>query len=243
MLNQTWVVGGRVLRQLANDRRFLALSMIVPIALMYVLDVFFEAANRPFFDPAGFVPPVAAFIVHFLTYVLCAIVLVRERTSQTLTRMFVSGYRRAGVIGGYVLAYSLIATVQSLIVLVALNALFDLDYTLETSAAMYGVIWLLAVISIALGIFVSNFARNEGQVLPMIPLVLVPSLFFSGMIVSLDKMPDWANWLSWATPMYYANNAIQAILESSPVLSHTLALLAYGCGVMLLAVLTLRERV
>ena len=37
MLNQVLAVASRVLRQLVHDKRFLALSLIVPLALIYVL--------------------------------------------------------------------------------------------------------------------------------------------------------------------------------------------------------------
>ena len=242
MLSQIGAVARRVLQQLIRDRRFLALSIVVPVVVIYMLFLFFDAVNRPFFDETEFVPAIGAFIVHFLTYVLSAIVLVRERTQQTMMRMFVSGYRHVSVIIGYVAAYSLIATVQSLIVLIALNQLFALEYSITDMLGMYAIIWLLAVISIALGIFVSNFARNEGQVLPMVPLVLMPSVFFSGIIVSVDILPDWVSVLSYTTPMFYANNAIDAIGADFSVIALG-GLILYGVVVMGLAVLTLREQV
>lgn len=241
MINQTTAIGTRVLKQLAHDRRFIALTLLAPVLIIFMLHIFFEAVDRPFFDQATFVPPVGAFMVHFLTYVLCAIVLVRERTAETLARMFVSGYRRTSIIGGYVLAYSVIATVQSLLVLVELNWLFGLHYDAAIFLQLYGVIWLLAIISIALGILVSNFARNEGQVLPFVPVVLMPSVFFSGMIVSVDALPGWAQALSIISPMYYANGVIKAITGTGDA-GLLAGLVAYGAVVMTLAVLTLRER-
>jgi ABC-2 type transport system permease protein len=241
MLNQTAAVTTRVLKQLSHDRRFVGLSLVVPIVVIYLLWVFFDAVNRPFFNVNTFIPPVSAFIVHFLTYVLCAIVLVRERSAHTLERMFVSGYRRLSIIGGYLAAYSLLATVQSLIVLVMLNALFELNYDAATFLSMYVVIWLLAIISIALGILVSNFARNEGQVFPFIPLVIMPSVFFSGMILSIDLLPNWVAPLSYTTPMFYANEVIQDIIGAGGNAALLVGLVAYGVAILALAVTTLRE--
>src|SRR5579859_4792015 len=51
------------------------------------------------FEPTQIAVPLGAFIVHLITYLLCALVLVRERTAQTLGRMFVSGYRQFEIIG------------------------------------------------------------------------------------------------------------------------------------------------
>jgi ABC-2 type transport system permease protein len=240
MFSQILSVARRVLSQLRHDRRFLVLSIVAPLAIVYMLSLFFDAVDRPFFDEKAFVPPIAAFLVHFLTYMLCAVGLVRERTQATLTRMFVSGYRRGSIIGGYMLAFSLLATIQSLLVIFELQFLFQLDYELPRFVALYFVIWMLALMSIALGIFVSNFARNEGQVLPMIPLILVPSVFFSGLIVPVDKLPAWAGVLSLITPTYYANNAIQALKEAVDY-NLMLALLAYGVVILALSVFTLRE--
>lgn len=242
MYQQTSAVAIRVLRQLARDHRFVGISMVVPVVMIVMLWIFFDAAANPIRDVSGFIPPAAAFIVHFITYVLCAIVLVRERTAHTLERMFVSGYRRASIIGGYVIAYTLIATLQGLIVLLELNWLFEMGYSAQILLKMYVVIWLLAVISIALGIFVSNFARNEGQVFPFIPLVTMPSVFFSGMIVPVDNLPGWISWAAPITPMYYANEIIQSVVGAKGNGMLIFALLAYGIVVMALAVLTLREQ-
>jgi ABC-2 type transport system permease protein len=238
-------VARRVLRQLSRDRRFLALSVIAPLAVIYLLRVFLDSITVPFLDTTALAVPLGAFIVHFVTYVLCAIVLVRERAAQTLQRMFVNGYRRPEIIGGYVLAYSLLATVQSSVVLVELRALFGLAYPHETMLSIYLVIWLLAVISIALGIFVSNFARSEGQVFPLIPLVIVPSVFLSGIVIDVARLPVWAQWLSRAIPLYYANELLQRLTASGAGVAAdwrgVLALVVYGAAVLTLATLTLGE--
>ncbi len=238
-------VSQRVLMQLMRDRRFLVLSIVAPLLVVYLLRVFFDSVDTPIFDPTVFIVPVGAFIVHFITYILCAIVLVRERTAHTLSRMFVNGYQQAEIIGGYLMAYSGLATVQSSLVLIELNLLFDLGYGIQTWLSLYLVIWLLAIISIALGIFLSNFARNEGQVFPFIPLVIFPSVFVSGLIVSVDNMPNWAQALSRVTPLYYANQTIQALIEPGGTLGngleHLIVLPIYGLIVLVLATLTLRE--
>src|SRR5262249_11928584 len=155
---------------------------------------FAAASQPPAFEPKQIAVPLGAFIVHLITYLLCALVLIRERIAQTLGRMFVSGYRQVEIIGGYIAAYSLLATLEGLLVLIELNWLFHLELGARTLASIYLVIWLLAVTSVALGIFVSNFARTEGQILPFIPMVAIPSILLSGVIISVDNLPRWAQW-------------------------------------------------
>jgi ABC-2 type transport system permease protein len=244
-LYRTTAVAQRVLRQLRHDHRFLGLSLVAPLVIIYLLKVMFDSVTSPFFDPTEFVIAYGAFIVHFITFVLTTIVLVRERTAGTLSRMLINGYGRGEVIGGYLLGYSGLATLQSLLVLVELRYLFELDYTLLQFASIYLVMWLLAVISMALGIFISNFARNEGQVFPFIPLVILPSAFLSGVLISVDKMAEWAQWLSRLTPLYYANIILLGLIEPAGALADNWAalggLVLYGAAVLLLAHLTLRE--
>lgn len=238
-------VARRVLRQLAHDRRFLGLSLLAPLLILYVSKAALDSFNTGFFDITRFVVPIGAFVVHFITYILCAIVLVRERTAHTLARMFVNGYRQKDIIGGYVLAYTCLATVQSLLVLSALKVLFHLAYPVSTLLSIYLIIWLLAVISICLGIFVSNFARTEGQVFPFIPMVTVPGIFLSGLVIPVESLPRWAQWLSHATPLYYANQLIQQVILPHATLGHNwprlAALASYGLLVLFLAMGTLRE--
>ncbi len=245
MIGRTLSVAARALRQLQHDHRFLGLSLVAPVLIIYLLKIFFDSVENPLFKPQQFVVPMGAFIVHFLTYVLCTIVLVRERTAQTLARMFVNGYGRAEIIGGYLLAYTTLATAQSALVLTELNWLFDLKFDAGRFLSMYLVIWLLAVISMALGIFVSNFARNEGQVFPFIPLVILPSVFLSGVIVAVEKLPGWAQVLGHLTPLFYANRLVQALVPSGGALSQEMgslgALPLYGAAVLVLATFTLRE--
>ncbi len=243
-LNRTVTVSRRVLQQLLKDHRFLGLSLAAPLLIMYLLKIFFDSLGN--FGPARYVVPAGALIVHFLTYLLCAIVLVRERKAQTLARMFINGFRRSEIILGYLASYTLLATVQTMIVLFELAVVFQLDYSLDKQFSIYLVIWLLAIISISLGILLSNFSENEGQMLPTIPLVILPSVFLSGFLINVDKLPQWAQLLSWLTPLYYANTIVQALIKPSGALGDELpslaGLLGYGVVTLLLATLTLREQ-
>jgi ABC-2 type transport system permease protein len=237
-------VAKRVLRQLQHDKRFIGLSLMVPVAIIYVLYIFFDSLNNPLLNANAYVFPFGAFIVHFLTFVLTAIVLVRERVTETLTRMMVNGYRQLEIILGYLLAYTTLATAQSLVVLTEITWLFKLDYDLATLGSIYMVMWLLAVISMALGILVSNFANNEGQVFPFIPLVILPSIFLSGMVISIEVLPEWAQVLSRFTPVYYATQVLHALVAGGALSDESSALLSlptYGLVVLVLASFTLRD--
>ena len=244
MTGRTFAVAGRVIRQLLGEHRLLGLSVVAPLAIIYLLKLFFDTLP-PTFPAARYAVPVAAFLVHFLSFLLCAIVLVQERTAGTLERMFINGFRRTEVIGGYLLGYLGLATVQAVAAVTEVLLLFGLEYDAGTLAVLFAVVWLLAVASVMLGIFVSTFARSEGQVFPFIPMVIVPSVFLSGLLIDPGLLPGWAEWLGRLLPLRYANNVIQEAIRPRGALAEawpSMAMLAaYSAVLWLLASRTLAE--
>lgn len=244
MLSRTGAVTGRVLSQLRRDHRLVALSLIFPLIVIYFVKVLFDAFAGPGFNISIYVVPYSAFIIHFITIMLTTIVLVRERTTGTLTRMFVSRYDQIEIILGYLTAYTLLGTIQSLGVLVEINWLFELGFEVGLFASLYLIMWLLAVISMAFGILISNFARNEGQALSFFPVVLI-SMILSGIIIPIEKLPEWSQFISYLTPLYYANINIQRLISGDLLLddwSQLLQLISYGILLMVIVILTLREK-
>jgi len=242
-LNRIGAMAGRVLTQLRHDRRQIALSLVFPLVIIYFIKVLLDVLASPFFDPSIYVVPYGAFLVHFITFLVTAIVLVGERTQGTLDRMFISGYRRLEIISGYLLAYTVLSTVQSLLILVELNWLFSLEYSLARFAAIYLVMWLLAVISMILGLLVSNFCRTVGQVIPFVPLILI-SMIVSGVIIPFDKLPGWAQVLGYLSPLFYANEVLQELIKGSNLLDNWVMLVSlplYGAVLLVLSTFTLRE--
>jgi ABC-2 type transport system permease protein len=243
-MRRTFTVARRVVRQLLRNRRFLVLSIVAPLVIIYFLKLFFDTMPE-IFDTARYAVPVAAFLVHFLAFLLCAIVLVQERTAGTLERMFINGFRRTEVIGGYVVGYLGLATFQAVVALAEVIWLFELDYDVQTLATLFVVVWLLAIASVMLGIFVSTFARHEGQVFPFVPLIIVPSVFLSGLLMDVDDLPTWAEWLGQALPLHYANNVIQEVIEPNgslgDVWGNLVVLAGYSVVLLLLASRTLSE--
>lgn len=238
------VVARRVVGQLLRNPRFLVLSVAAPLVIVYLLKLFFDTMPEGF-DTARYAVPVAAFLVHFLAFLLCAISLVQERTAGTMERMFVNGFRRAEIISGYVLGFLGLATFQAVAALAEAIWLFELDYDAGTLAALFAVVWLLAIASVMLGIFISTFARHEGQVFPFVPLIILPSVFLSGLLVDTDELPRWAERLGQAFPLFWANGVIQEVIESGWAFEDVWVgfsvLAGYGAALLLLASLTLRE--
>ena len=211
-MRHIFIIAQRVLLQLKGDRRFLALSIIAPLIIIYFLKLLFDTFP-PMVDVKSFTIPICAFIVHFLSFILCAILLVQERTRGTLQRMMIGGFSKTSIIGGYSLGYFGLATLQAITVLLESIWLFKLNYDSKTIVLLFIVIWLLAIVSVMLGIFISTFAKREAHVLPFIPLIILPSVFLTGLVISPNGLPVWAQIIGKCLPLHYAVNIINEIIK------------------------------
>jgi len=164
-----------------------------------------------------------------------------------MERVFISGYRRIDLVGGYLVGYLGLITLQAVVVTSTVLLLFDLGYDAGTVGLLLVVNWQLAIVSVMLGIFVSTFTRHERHIIPFIPLIILPAFFLSGMLVAVDQLPGWAQILSWLSPLRYANDAIQEIIlpcgDSSGILVNMALLLLYGVILLLVASRTLKDTI
>ena len=240
----TFIIAHRVLIQLKGDKRFLVLSIIAPLIIIYFLKLLFDTFP-PYIDVTSYTIPICAFIVHFLSFILCAILLVQERTMGTLQRMMISGFTKTAIIGGYTLGYLGLATLQTITILTESILLFKLNYGTPTILLMFIVIWLLAIVSVMLGIFISTFAKHEAHVFPFIPLIILPSVFLTGLIIDSSGLPFWAEIIGDCLPLHYALNIINHIIKPEYQVSDTFVdfgiLTGYLFGLLALASITLNE--
>lgn len=243
-MSRALIIGRRVFQQLIHDRRFFVVSIVGPLLIIYFLKIFMDTLS-PAVPVGRYIMPFAAFIVFFLSFLLCAIVLVQERTAGTMERVFVAGYRRTELIGGYVIGYFGLITLQVIVVTIEVLLLFDPGYNAQTVTTLLVVNWQLAMVSVMLGIFVSTFTRHERHIFPFIPLIILPAFFLSGMLVAIEQLPGWAQLLSWLSPLRYANDAIQEIIvpngDNKVIALNMALLLFYGLLLLVVASLTLRD--
>ncbi|MGJ7911177.1 ABC transporter permease [Neobacillus sp. LXY-1] len=161
-----------------------------------------------FFDVLS--PILVGFFVFFFVFIISGIGLLRERTTGTLERLISTPIRRAEVVTAYLIGYGIFAVLQTIIVVIyAINVL---DIVLVGS--IFHVILinlLLALVALSLGILLSSFAASEFQMMQFIPIAVVPQVFFAG-IFPLEGMANWLQVIAKIFPMYYAGDALKAVM-------------------------------
>jgi ABC-2 type transport system permease protein len=204
MTAATWATALRVLAQLRRDPRTVALLIVVPCVLIFLVDQLF--ADRPsVFQTVG-VPLLGLFPLISM-FLVTSITMLRERTSGTLERLLVMPATKLDVLLGYGLAFAAVAAVQAMIVSVVGFGLLDLS-VVNTKVLVVALAVANAVLGMALGLFFSAFARTEFQAVQFMPAVILPQILLCGLLVPRDQMADWLQWISAVLPMTYAYDAL-----------------------------------
>ncbi len=193
----------------------------------------------------------AAFIglvVFFLVFVITAVAFLRERGQGTLERLMASPLRRAEIVLGYMLGFTVLALVQSAEVL-AFSLLVLHVHNVGNVALIFLLEALMAIAAVNLGIFLSMFARTEFQAVQFIPLVIVPQVLLAGIIFPISTEPGPLQALSRVLPLTYAVEGLRNIMIKGADLTWSSLQLDVGvvlgfCIIVILAgATTLRRRI
>ena len=206
-LRITAATTARVLRQLSHDHRTIALLLVVPLVLLFLINALLDG-NQILFDRIGLTMlGIFPFIIMFL---VTSIAMLRERTTGTLERLLTTPLGKADLLAGYGLAFGLAATVQASAATAFAYWVFDLR-TAGRAWLVVIVAAVSAVLGVALGLLASAFARTEFQAVQFMPVIVFPQLFGCGLFVPREQMAGWLQALSDVFPLTYAVQALQQI--------------------------------
>ena len=237
----TVATAARVLQQVRHDRRTLALLMVVPCVLLGLLAWIYQ--NTPVFDALG--APLLGIFPFLTMFLVTSIATLRERQSGTLERLLTMPLGKGDLVGGYALAFGLLATIQALIASGFALLVLGLDVA--------GTAWLLLLVAVvdallgtALGLFLSAFAATEFQAVQFLPAFVLPQFLLCGLLVPRDQLPDVLRWISDLLPLSYAVDAMQTITYdpdgNAAVLGDVAVVLGFVVALIALGAATLRQQ-
>ena len=230
----------RVLTQLRHDPRTVALLIVVPCVLLWLVDAIIDDAafQRVGLPLAGIFPLVSMFLV-------TSIATLRERMAGTLERLMTMPLAKVDLLGGYGLAFAAVATVQALVVMTVAVGALDLEVA--------GPLWVAgllavanAVLGMALGLFLSAFASSEFQAVQFMPAFILPQLVLCGIVAPRSTMARPLELLSGMLPITYAYDGLSRIASDSTVGARVYAdfavIVGFTLAALALGALTLRRR-
>lgn len=164
------------------------------------------------------VPILMGFFVFFFVFLISGMALLKERTTGTLDRLLATPVKRSDIVFGYMLSYGAVAALQTTIIVLSTVWLLKL----KVLGSMIDVILvniLFALVALSFGLLLSTLAQSEFQMMQFIPIIIVPQVFFSG-IIPLDSMANWIQSMGKFLPLYYAGHALsEIVLQGTSILN------------------------
>jgi len=236
----TWATAGRVLSQVRHDPRTIAILLLLPCLLLWLISWMFE--GTPVLDQFG--PLLLGLFPLVVMFIVTSVATLRERTTGTLERLMASPIGKGDVIGGYAIAFALLAVVQAVVL-----TSFTVGVLGMNSRGSLGLIMLVAVLDAilgsTLGLAASALARTEFQAVQMMPVFLFPQLITCGLLMPREAMPSALEAISRVLPLTYGIDALQQ-LEVGATFADVRADVLVIAGFIALAVVvgstTLRRR-
>lgn len=191
------------------------------------------------------IPGVIAMILFFLTSILTATAVVRERERGTIEQLIVTPIRSWELMVGKILPYVILAFLNMIEVLSIGHFWFGVPVrgNLILILALSG---LFLLSSLGIGLLASTFANTQQEAMLVVWMTLLPALFLSGFFFPLEAMPKVLQWVSIVFPLRYYLVIIRSLMlkgtDTSALGLNILALAIFGLALLTAASLRFRKR-
>lgn len=238
---KTIVYSKRNFKELLNDPINLAFTIGLPVFLIIFMVIFNKSLQfNESFNVENFVPSTIIFSFTFLT-MFSGMLIAKDRTSEFLSRMYVSPLKAHNYILGYALPMLVVAFIQILI-LYAIGFILGLNFTLNILASIPFLL-LISLIFIGLGLVFGSLLKDSvvGGVSSIIIQVVA---FTSGMWFSLDLIGGAFKIISYILPFSHSVDLVKSIVSGNynDILVSTLVVLAYTLIMVILSIIIFKKK-
>jgi ABC-2 type transport system permease protein len=189
-------------------------------------------------SPNFFLPGLMAVLTLFVTTMLTAFSIVREKERGTLEQLLVTPIRPMGLLLGKILPYFGFAFVELLVILAFMRFVFLVP--VHGNALTFLVLSMSYLFAnLALGVLISTKANSQAEAMQLAMLTMLPSIFLSGYIFPRDTMPLIFYLLSYCLPATYMVDISRGVILRGAGLAElwqdAAVLTAMGIAILLLA--------
>ncbi len=191
------------------------------------------------------IPGLIGMVLTFITMLMTAMAIVREREWGTMEQLVVTPIRPIELVVGKVVPYIAVAFWDLLEILALGVFWFDvpvrgsLPLLLELSA-------LYLLTSLALGLLVSTIAHTQQEAMFLTYFIMLPSIFLSGFFFPIDAMPPALQFISNFVPLKYVLIIVRGVILKGVGLPElrepVLAVVGFSVALLLLAAARFRKQ-
>jgi ABC-2 type transport system permease protein len=193
-------------------------SFIFPVFFLFLTMEIFVPADAPKEIVINYVTPSLMLLIIASTAIYgVPQTIVSYRQIKFLKRLKGSPVTPVTILGSFALA-NFIVTVLG-IALLAVAAMLVYDASLAGSLISFLGGFVLTFVSLAaIFLFIPAVARSERTAIAISQIIFFPLMFFSGVFVPLDMLPDWIrNYISPFLPVTYGVQLLQGLWLGTPL--------------------------
>lgn len=216
-----------------------SLRQIVPNAKVPPIEIrpkiLFNPDSR---SPNFFLPALIAVLLLFITTMLTAFSVVREKERGTLEQLLVTPVKPLGLMMGKIMPYFTLAIAEMTLLLLFMRFIFHVP--------IHGNVILLTLLAmpyiftnLAIGLLISVRANSQAEAMQGSMSIMLPTIFLSGYVFPRFSMPLFFYGLSFLVPATYMIDTFRGvILRGAGIMElwqNALALSVMGVTVLLIA--------
>ncbi|MBK8619893.1 MAG: ABC transporter permease [Anaerolineales bacterium] len=201
---------------------------------------------NPDLDSAFFnIPGVIGMILSFITSILTATTIVRERERGTIEQLIVTPIRSWELIAGKLLPYVILGFIETFEILLIGHWWFGVPIR-GSGGLIILTSGLFLMSSLGIGLLASTLANTQQEAMMTVMMFNLPMIFLSGFFFPIAAMPRFLQIVSYAIPLRYYLTIIRSLLIKgvglAAIQSEVIALIIFGVVIMGAASLRFRKR-
>ena len=197
--------------------------------------------NSAFFN----IPGVIGMILSFITSILTATTIVRERERGTIEQLIVTPIRSWELIVGKLLPYVILGFIETFEILLIGHWWFGVPIR-GSGLLIIATSGLFLMSSLGIGLFASTMANTQQEAMMTVMMFNLPMIFLSGFFFPIAAMPKFLQVVSYAIPLRYYLTIIRSLLIKgvglAAIQNEVTALILFGVVIMGAASLRFRKR-
>ncbi len=191
------------------------------------------------------IPGVIGMILSFITSILTATTIVRERERGTIEQLIVTPIRSWELIVGKLLPYVILGFIEAVEVLLIGHWWFGVPVR-GSGGLIVLTAGLFLMSSLGIGLFASTLANTQQEAMMTVMMFNLPMIFLSGFFFPIAAMPKFLQIVSYAIPLRYYLIIIRSLLIKgvgiAAIQTEIIALVIFGVVIMTAAALRFRKR-
>jgi ABC-2 type transport system permease protein len=191
------------------------------------------------------IPGVIGMILSFITSILTATTIVRERERGTIEQLIVTPIRSWELIVGKLLPYVILGFIETFEILLIGHWWFGVPIR-GSGGLIILTSGLFLMSSLGIGLFASTMANTQQEAMMTVMMFNLPMIFLSGFFFPIAAMPKFLQVVSLAIPLRYYLIIIRSLLIKgvgiAAIQNEVIALVIFGTVIMGAASLRFRKR-